>query len=307
MLKVRSRLSKFHLCRNQEYERYLFIGEHDLHWHYPSCYAHIQSDTTSGHTQWDPPTPEDARIDATTSLAAQTSRPARRQYAAGQTQAYSGDATAQTGGYNAADPSGQAGGQLFTPGLEGDNQFAAQQQQQPQGQFFSPVAQPVAYGTSGPDYGQRPSYSNSGVDQLAGQFSNMNVQSQKGFSLQNINLLTTPSEPAELHRPPPEIRLPPGACISTSPFALPDPSYQRCTLNAIPTTNSLLGKSKMPLALVLTPYRSVPEGEPEVPVVADQVIARCRRCRTYINPYVQFIDNGNRFVTLPCSSLGPSS
>jgi protein transport protein SEC24 len=52
------------------------------------------------------------------------------------------------------------------------------------------------------------------------------------------------------------------------------------------------------LGLIITPYRSVKEGEEPVPVVTDTIIARCRRCRTYINPYVQFIDGGNRCVCL---------
>jgi protein transport protein SEC24 len=39
----------------------------------------------------------------------------------------------------------------------------------------------------------------------------------------------------------------------------------------------------------------------EVPVVKDTVIARCRRCRTYINPYVTFIEGGNRWKCPMCN------
>lgn len=131
------------------------------------------------------------------------------------------------------------------------------------------------------------------MNALADQFGQMGV-GQKGLRLYTANLLTSPPEPRELLRPPPDICLPPNASVSPSPFANADPSYQRSTLNAIPTSNSLLNKSKIPLALVLTPYRSVKEGDDPVPLVTDTVIARCRRCRTYINPYVQFIDGGNR-------------
>lgn len=131
---------------------------------------------------------------------------------------------------------------------------------------------------------------------LADQFGQMNMGT-KGRQLITTNLLTAPPEPLELNHPPPEILLPPGSSLSPSPFANADPSYQRCTLNAIPTTNALLNKSKIPLGLILTPYRSVKEGDDEVPLVTDTVIARCRRCRTYINPYVQFIDGGNRCVS----------
>jgi hypothetical protein len=124
----------------------------------------------------------------------------------------------------------------------------------------------------------------------------MGMGGQKPLQLQTINLLTSPPDPRELSRPPPEIRLPPNACLSPNPAANADPSYLRCTLNAIPTTSNLLNKCKIPLGLVITPYRSLNEGESAVPLVTDTIIARCRRCRTYINPFVQFIDGGNRYV-----------
>lgn len=85
------------------------------------------------------------------------------------------------------------------------------------------------------------------------------------------------------------------------------------TINAIPNANSLLQKSKLPLALVLSPYRSAkqPTGDPAidddpndddapVPVVSDGVIARCRRCRTYINPFVTFVEGGQRWKCCMC-------
>ena len=222
----------------------------------------------------------------------------RRQYAAGQTQAYYGADTmvAPPGpayGGVPAQPAQQP--QLFTPGLAAEGQFA-QQQVPPQ-----PGAQPPYYGgapqepeyINAPGFGQQPAYGQAPVAGLADQFSQMNM-GQKGLRLFTTNLLTAPPEPLELHRPPPDIILPPNSSLSNSPFANADTSYQRCTLNAIPTSNSLLGKSKLPFGLVITPYRTLKEGDEPVPLVTDTVIARCRRCRTYINPYVQFIDGGNR-------------
>jgi protein transport protein SEC24 len=132
------------------------------------------------------------------------------------------------------------------------------------------------------------------MSNVTDQFGQMGLGGQKPFQLYTTNLLTSPPDPRELERPPPEIRLPPNAAISPSPHANADPSYQRCTVNAIPTTPSLLAKSKIPLGLIITPYRSLGDDEEPVPVVSDTVIARCRRCRTYINPYVQFIDGGSR-------------
>lgn len=229
----------------------------------------------------------------------------RRQYAAGQTQAYygapetAGYAEPGYGGAGAVPPVPAAGGgpQLFTPGLVGENQFAAQQQggQPP----FAPAGQPVQpeY-INAPGFGQQqqPAFQQQ-MGAVTDQFSQMGLQGgmgQKPFALYTTNLLTSPPDPRELQRSTPEIRLPPNACISPSPFANADPSYQRCTINAVPTTSALLNKSKLPFGLILTPYRSLKEGDEPVPLVTDQVIARCRRCRTYINPFVQFIDGGNR-------------
>lgn len=35
--------------------------------------------------------------------------------------------------------------------------------------------------------------------------------------------------------------------------------------------------------------------------MSDTVIARCRRCRTYINPYVTFIEGGQRWKCCMCN------
>src|SRR5258708_10583382 len=69
------------------------------------------------------------------------------------------------------------------------------------------------------------------------------------------------ADPRELSRPPPEIRLPPNASISQHPLSNADPSYMRSTINAVPTTTSLLSKSRLPFTLVLTPNRSLKEGD----------------------------------------------
>ncbi|KAF8887587.1 CPII coat sec24 protein [Infundibulicybe gibba] len=267
-------------------------------------------ETASGHTQWEPPAqgapPAMANTDSTSPPPAHTGK--RRQYAAGQTQAYYGasDGLAEPGyGQGMQQQQPAPGGQLFTPGLAAEHQFQTQQGQPP-----APGQAPSYYGQpaepeyiNAPTYGQPPQtvFSPPGVNQLADQFGQMGMGGQKPFQLYTTNLLTSPPEPHELHRPPPEIRLPPNSSISPSPLANADPSYQRSTLNAIPTTSSLLSKAKVPLALVLTPYRSLNEGEEPIPVVTDTVIARCRRCRTYINPYVQFIDGGNRWRCCMCN------
>lgn len=49
--------------------------------------------------------------------------------------------------------------------------------------------------------------------------------------------------------------------VTDSPHVNCDTSYQCATINAIPATESLLKKSRLPFALVLAPYRSLKEGD----------------------------------------------
>ncbi|EST05043.1 WW domain protein [Kalmanozyma brasiliensis GHG001] len=196
--------------------------------------------------------------------------------------------------------------QLFTPGApeQAPSQYGGAAQPAPGAPGMSPAPGASAVGAA-------PGYAAGGVHGLTNQFQGMGVgggmgaggMAQKLSTLQTVNISGAQPNVNELERPPPEIRLPPNACVSTNPKANADPSYQRSTLNAVPTTSSLLQKSKIPLGLILCPYRSVREadGDEPVPVVTDTVIARCRRCRTYINPYVTFIENGNRWKCCMCN------
>ncbi|XP_072120019.1 protein transport protein Sec24A [Mobula birostris] len=65
-----------------------------------------------------------------------------------------------------------------------------------------------------------------------------------------------------------------------------NPEVFRCTLTNIPQTQSLLSKAKLPLGLQLHPFRDLSQ----LPVVTSSTIVRCRSCRTYINPFVNFLD-----------------
>nr|XP_039272639.1 protein transport protein Sec24A-like isoform X1 [Styela clava] len=60
----------------------------------------------------------------------------------------------------------------------------------------------------------------------------------------------------------------------------------RCTLNAIPSTQALLNKVKLPLGLIIHPFKDLSS----LPVISAGTIVRCKRCRTYINPFVNFLD-----------------
>eukprot|EP00268_Persea_americana_P055217 TRINITY_DN6401_c0_g2_i1.p1 TRINITY_DN6401_c0_g2~~TRINITY_DN6401_c0_g2_i1.p1 ORF type:complete len:993 (+),score=200.70 TRINITY_DN6401_c0_g2_i1:300-3278(+) len=82
------------------------------------------------------------------------------------------------------------------------------------------------------------------------------------------------------------------------------PRYLRLTTCAIPNSQSLLSRWHMPLGVVVHPLAEAPAGE-EVAVVnfGPTGIIRCRRCRTYINPYVTFTDGGRKWRCNICALL----
>ncbi|XP_029368766.1 protein transport protein Sec24B [Echeneis naucrates] len=64
------------------------------------------------------------------------------------------------------------------------------------------------------------------------------------------------------------------------------PQTFRCTLTSVPQTQALLNKARLPLGLLLHPFRDLQQ----LPVITSNTIVRCRSCRTYINPFVTFLD-----------------
>lgn len=79
-----------------------------------------------------------------------------------------------------------------------------------------------------------------------------------------------------------------------SPVNPPTPSdFIRCTMSKVPRSQAILGKSKIPLGITVTPYPKTVDDQ-NVPVI-NGVIVRCRRCRSYLNPYVEQVDQGSRW------------
>ncbi|GAA0172695.1 vesicle coat protein [Lithospermum erythrorhizon] len=77
--------------------------------------------------------------------------------------------------------------------------------------------------------------------------------------------------------------------------------FLRLTTNTIPSSQSLASRWHLPLGAVVCPLA---EGE-EVPVVnfGTSGIIRCRRCRTYVNPFVVFMDSGRKWKCNICSMM----
>lgn len=64
-------------------------------------------------------------------------------------------------------------------------------------------------------------------------------------------------------------------------------SIMRCTLTSMPESQNLLSKCRLPLGLLIHPFKDLES----LKVVQSSTIVRCRNCRSYINPFVQFLDN----------------
>ncbi|KPI42602.1 uncharacterized protein AB675_9629 [Cyphellophora attinorum] len=93
-----------------------------------------------------------------------------------------------------------------------------------------------------------------------------------------------------------EKHLPPPAAI---PFVAHDqgnssPKYARLTINSIPSTAEALASTGLPLGLVMQPFAAPQEGEQSIPCLdfGEAGPPRCRRCRTYINPFMTFRAGG---------------
>lgn len=81
------------------------------------------------------------------------------------------------------------------------------------------------------------------------------------------------------------------------------PNFMRSTLYACPNSAEILKKSYLPLGLVICPFSK--KDNFEIPIVdhGSDGPVRCRRCRSYINPNVVFINGGKNFKCNLCACV----
>ncbi|KAF7721635.1 COPII subunit [Apophysomyces ossiformis] len=150
---------------------------------------------------------------------------------------------------------------------------------------FSPFQPPVAQ-PSVPTAHVPPATLKNPYDGMVNGLANLNLSAREDFSL-----MGQPPLIEDLNNPPPTPQLPPNLSVTPSVYAQCSSRYNRCTLNAVPFSNSLLKQSSLPFSLILEPYPTPATENEDVPVVQDTVVARCTRCKTYINPFVQLREN----------------
>ncbi|KAF1807090.1 hypothetical protein V8B55DRAFT_1462229 [Mucor lusitanicus] len=166
-----------------------------------------------------------------------------------------------------------------------------QQQQQFQ-QFQHPPAfqqpqqfQQPAYASPTPPPPQPNGYTQN-YDQTLNGMASMHLHQQP--SRQDVALVGQPALIEDLRHETSTPEIPPNYTATGSPHAQVNGCFNHSTVNAFPFNNALLKKSKLALGLVLQPYLSDKVQKTEIPVVPDTVVTRCSRCKTYINPFVQF-------------------
>jgi len=102
-------------------------------------------------------------------------------------------------------------------------------------------------------------------------------------------------DPSSFPRPTGDVALPPlqGSC---------DPIFMRMTVNALPTSAATRQRFGLPTAVLIQPLAN---NGASAPVVNPDgaAIVRCRRCRTYINPFCAFTDGGRRWRCNCCAHL----
>ncbi|CAG8524509.1 10789_t:CDS:10 [Ambispora leptoticha] len=81
-----------------------------------------------------------------------------------------------------------------------------------------------------------------------------------------------------------------------------NPRFMRLTLYSIPNTEELLQTSHLPLGVVLQPLAKLRNDEASIQTVdfGENGPVRCRRCKSYINPWVIFLDGGQRYICNMC-------
>ncbi|KAG2202742.1 hypothetical protein INT47_004766 [Mucor saturninus] len=164
-------------------------------------------------------------------------------------------------------------------------QPSPQHQQQPQAPqpYASPVPSQATY--------------QAGYNQALHGMANMTTAPQR----QDVALVGQPALIKDFKKEHSGPTIPLEITATSSPFAQVNPCFKHATVNSFPNSNTLLKKSKLPLALILQPYLSSQVEKTQVPVVSDTIVTRCSRCKTYINPFVQFTAGALQWKCNMCS------
>ncbi len=81
----------------------------------------------------------------------------------------------------------------------------------------------------------------------------------------------------------------------------------RMSASKIPATASMATQTKVPTGGILRPFTQPADGDVDVIRPGAGGIIRCHRCRTYINPFVAWTENGRKWRCNVCSHMNETS
>ncbi|XP_060880025.1 protein transport protein Sec24D-like isoform X2 [Metopolophium dirhodum] len=97
--------------------------------------------------------------------------------------------------------------------------------------------------------------------------------------------------------------------LVTTDFTVQDsgnasPRLIRSTMYCVPTTTDIIKQTSVPFGLVISPLAKMKSDEYPLPIINTGEIGpvRCKRCRAYMSPFMQFIDGGKHFTCLLCKA-----
>mmetsp|Transcript_3701 Transcript_3701/g.7076 ORF Transcript_3701/g.7076 Transcript_3701/m.7076 type:complete len:1093 (+) Transcript_3701:74-3352(+) len=77
----------------------------------------------------------------------------------------------------------------------------------------------------------------------------------------------------------------------------------RSTTSTLPTSAAMAASCKVPTGGILRPFSNLEDSEMDVIQPGAAGIIRCKRCRTYVNPFVGWLENGRRWRCNICTQL----
>ena len=117
-----------------------------------------------------------------------------------------------------------------------------------------------------------------------------------------------PPQPSAGYPPPGPSNYPPAHAAPIQRPVVPDyvvpvhPKYLSLTCTFFPNSGQLRLRSQIPFGGVLRPLADPPSGSAPPPVInpAAHGVVRCTDCRTYVNPFVEWMENGTRWRCNMC-------
>ncbi|XP_050054350.1 protein transport protein Sec24D isoform X34 [Aphis gossypii] len=97
--------------------------------------------------------------------------------------------------------------------------------------------------------------------------------------------------------------------LVTTDFTVQDsgnasPRLIRSTMYCVPTTTDIMKQTSVPFGLVISPLAKIKPDEYPLPIINTGEFGpvRCKRCKAYMSPFMQFIDGGKHFTCLLCKA-----